>query len=91
MKVLAIVLLLAVAQLIPSCGDSDDDDGASTRRQVIGYVDEKRRNNQEFMPYLIVINSLEYGVPYQFWLDVDVGDLVRFDGQTWRIVRKARG
>jgi hypothetical protein len=86
MKVLAIVVLLAVAQLIPSCGDTGED-GAS-RNQVIGYVDEKRQNVTEFNPYLVVINNIEYPVPYQFWLEVSIGDLVRFDGRSWRIVRK---
>jgi hypothetical protein len=86
LKVLAVVALLAVAQLLPSCGG----DGGS-RPDVVGFVSEKRRAQQEFFPYLIVINNLEYGVPYEFWLTVEVGDLVRFAGGEWRVVRRARG
>ena len=88
-KVLAIVLLLAVAQLIPSCGDRGDDE-ASSRPQVIGWVAEKRTKVQNMLPHLIVINQVEYGVPYEFWLNVGVGDLVKYDGMTWTVVRKAR-
>jgi hypothetical protein len=91
MKVLAVVLLLAIAQLIPSCGERDEDDGSPPRGQVIGWVDEKRQNRNEVLPYLLVINNLEYGVPYEFWLRVSIGDLVKYDGKAWTIVRKARG
>lgn len=87
MKVLAVVLLLAVAQLIPSCGDKDDD--ASDRPQVIGWVAEKRTRTTQTIPYLLVINQVEYGVPYEFYMVVGVGDLVKYDGIKWTIVRKA--
>jgi hypothetical protein len=90
MKVLAVVLLLALAQLIPSCGDQGDE-GSPPRGQVIGWVDEKRQSRAEVLPYLLVINNLEYGVPYEFWMTVSIGDLVKYDGKTWTIVRKARG
>jgi hypothetical protein len=43
------------------------------------------------LPYLLVINNVEYGVPYEFWLRVSIGDLVKYDGKTWTIVSKARG
>ncbi len=90
LKVLAVVLLLAVAQLIPSCGDKGDDQASSSDRPVvIGWVAEKRTRTTQTVPYLIVINSVEYGVPYEFWLQVGVGDLVKLDKDKWTIVRKA--
>jgi len=88
-KVLAMVLLLAVAQLIPSCGDRGDDQASNDRPQVIGWVAEKRTKIQSILPYLVVINQVEYGVPYEFWLHVGVGDLVKSDGTKWTVVRKA--
>lgn len=88
-KVLAVVALLAVAQIIPSCGGGED---GEKRAQVLGWVDEKTTRNQtaETNPYIIVINNIEYGVPYEFWRTVGKGDLVKFDGDKWTIVRKAR-
>ena len=89
-KVLTVVLLLAVAQILPSCGDrsGDQSSGSASPPQVIGWVDEKRTRIWETIPHLIVINQIEYGVPYEFWRVVDVGDLVKFDKGQWAIVRK---
>lgn len=94
LKVLAVVLLLAVAQLIPSCGDkgdkSDDQASVSSQPVVIGWVAEKRTRVGQIAPYLIVINQVEYGVPYEFWMQVRVGDLVKLDrDDKWTIVRRA--
>jgi hypothetical protein len=90
LKVLAVVLLLAIAQLIPSCGDKGDDQaGGSSQPTVIGWVAEKRTRITQTVPYLIVINQVEYGVPYEFWMQVNVGDLVKLQGDKWTIVRKA--
>ena len=89
-KILAMVLLLAVAQLIPSCGERDDQANSSDRPTVIGWVAEKRTKVQSILPHLLVINQVEYGVPYEFWMTVSVGDLVKYDGTKWTIVRRAR-
>ncbi|MGQ0572500.1 MAG: hypothetical protein ACT4P5_23575 [Armatimonadota bacterium] len=92
MKVLAVIALLSVAQILPSCGGrpgaSSGDDGPAPP-QVIGWVDEKRQRNWETIPYMIVINHIEHGVPYEFYRDVNIGDLVKYDGNKWTIVRKA--
>ncbi|MGH2405930.1 MAG: hypothetical protein ACRDGN_15950 [bacterium] len=88
-KVLAVVALLGVAQIIPSCGDEGG--AGSSRPQVIGWVDEKMTRLSETNPYLLVINQIHYGVPYEFWRTVDVGDLVKLQGDTWTIVRKGTG
>ncbi len=94
LKVLAVMLLLAVAQILPSCGDkgssgTSSGEQASNAPVVIGWVDEKRTHISETIPYFVVINSVEYAVSYEFWKDVRVGDLVKNDGQKWTIVRKA--
>ncbi len=95
-KVLAVVALMVVLQLIPSCGGpkpaSDDSStvGSGKPALVIGWVDEKRTDPQETIPWLIVINSRGYGVPYSFWRQVGIGDLVKYDGEIWTIVRKAK-
>ena len=91
-KVLAIVALMAVAQILPSCGDRASPaggPGTTTQPDVIGWVSEKRTRMMESIPYLIVINMLEYGVSYEFWTVVGVGDLVKYQDGKWTIVRKA--
>lgn len=91
-KMLAVVALLAVAQIFPSCGGqgTGDSPGVGTQAQVIGWIEEKRTRVWETVPYIIVINRIEYGVSYEFWTSVDVGDLVKNEGGKWTIVRKAR-
>jgi hypothetical protein len=91
-KVLAIVALMAVAQILPSCGGGASPaggPGTATQPEIIGWVSEKRTRMSETIPYLIVINDREHGVPYEFWMMVGVGDLVKYEGRKWTIVRKA--
>lgn len=80
MKILFVVVLaVTLAQLAPSCGGGEG-------REIVGWVEEKRELQRA---NIIVINNVEYDVPRSFWLDVAVGDLVKFDGTRWTIVRKA--
>ena len=79
--VLFLFLVSAVAQTLPSCGDS----GTTS---VIGWVEAKRVELLNGV-FLITINSTEYDVPGPFWRDVRVGDLVKWDGVVWTIVRRA--
>ncbi len=74
------VLFVSLAQVLPSC------DGRPTA--VIGYVEEKRVDRRTG-DFIIVVNSAEYNVPSVFWQQVNVGDLVKWDGTTWTIVKKA--
>jgi len=78
---LLVVVIMAVAQIIPSCGA-----GEST--EVVGWVEAKGVDpfNRAFT---ITINSTEYEVPGYFWQRVEVGDLVKWDGVAWTIVKKA--
>jgi len=94
LKVMAIVALVAVAQILPSCGGPASpagSPGVGPQADVIGWVAEKRSRVWESTPYMIVINHIEHGVPYEFWVAVEVGDLVKFAGGKWTIVRKAKG
>ena len=94
LKVMAIVALVAVAQILPSCGGPASpagSQGVGPQADVIGWVSEKRSRVWESTPYMVVINAQEYGVPYEFWMAVEVGDLVKSVGGKWTIVRKARG
>jgi hypothetical protein len=87
-KVLVVMTLMAVAQLLPSCGDSAGEGGASAPGQIVGWIDEKRTHPREVYQYFFVINGQEYGVPYEFWLEAKVGDLVKYDGNRWTFVRR---
>lgn len=82
MKTILFVLLISVvAQVFPSCGEGE---------AVIGWIDEKIVLNQGGERiYVIAINRVEYSVPWTFWSQVRIGDLVKFDGTQWLIVRKA--
>lgn len=80
-KVLVVVLMVAVAQIVPSCGDS----GSTS---VVGWVEAKRVDRPNAAFY-ITINDVEYDVPGNFWTDVRIGDLVKWDGVVWTIVKRA--
>lgn len=78
---LLVVLAVAVAQIVPSC------DGGV--KEVVGWVEEKYIDRVTLRQrYTIVINTVAYDVPFQFWHNVEVGDLVKYDGIEWTIVRK---
>lgn len=83
-KLAAVVLLsLTLAQGFPGCGG-----GSEGEILVIGYVEAKRLERAVGAFYL-VINSHEYDVPEAFWRQVNLGDLVKWDGLTWTVVRRA--
>lgn len=83
-KVLLMVIVgaLALGQIAPSCGEEE--------RAVVGWVERKfpapgRDAN------VIVINHIEYNVPPEFYDEVRVGDLVKYENGIWTIVKKAQG
>lgn len=85
MKILFVVLLLAVVAQVPSCESGD-------RGPIVGFVEDKYLTDvggPRSQP-AIVIRAQEYIVPMQFYREVDVGDLVRFENGRWIIVRKGR-
>lgn len=78
--VLLVVSLLSVAQAFPSCGGEPE--------PVIGYVEAKgydRASNA----YTLTILGTEYEITWAFFQEVKVGDLVKWDGKTWTIIKKA--
>lgn len=89
-KALTVLAFVVVAQLLPSCdGPPSGGPAVSSPPDVIGWVDEKRTRLWETTPYLLVINQIEYGTTYEFYMQVDVGDLVKYQNRQWSIVRKA--
>ncbi len=77
---LLLVIMATVAQVFPSCGGEES-------TGVVGWV-EAKRVDQSSHAFVIVINSTDYEVPGYFWQKVEVGDLVKWDGTSWTIVKK---
>ncbi len=80
LAVLASVLLVVFADLIPSC--------ESQSRVVLGWVEDKYIESEAGTLYVIVVDRAPYYVPYPFYQDVKVGDKVRYDGRKWEIVQR---
>jgi hypothetical protein len=80
--VLLAVALLSVGQILPSCGDNPQ---AGT---VIGWVEAKgyERGSGD---YFVTILGQDYQVAWAFFQEVKVGDLVKWDGKVWTILKKA--
>lgn len=76
---LVVLLAVTVAQILPSCG--------GTERTITGWVEAKYYHNRR-QSYVVVINNIEYSVPDDFYDQVDVGDLVKYEDGMWSIVRK---
>jgi len=75
---LAAVALLIVAQ-VPSCEQQE---------KIVGFVDDKYPYQGQ---YYILIGPTEYRVDYQFYLEVKIGDLVKFEDGRWVIVKRSSG
>ncbi len=79
---LLVTLLVLVAQAFPSCQGQGE-------QEIVGWVEEKfTARPSGSVEYVIVINTVWYEVPFNFWSRVEVGDLVKYDGTQWTIVRK---
>ncbi|MDQ7819726.1 MAG: hypothetical protein QN173_01200 [Armatimonadota bacterium] len=86
MKVLLAVALLAVIAQVPSCEQED-------RGPLVGFVEDKYivSTGMGAGKPAIVIQAAEYIVPWDFYREVQVGDLVKYENGQWIIVRKASG
>ena len=82
MKLLLFVaLLVVIAQIVPSC----DSEG----KEIVGWVEEKYVDKSgPGLQYVIVINHVQYEVLFGFWNKVEIGDLVKYDGTQWTILKK---
>ena len=82
-KVFLMVMVgaLGLAQIAPSCGGDEE-------RTIVGWV-ERKFPAPGLNRLIIVINNVEYDVPPEFYAEVKVGDLVKFEGGLWKIVKKA--
>lgn len=78
---LLVLMMTTVAQIFPSCGAEEGSD-------LVGWVEAKRVDASAHS-FVITINSSDYEVPGYFYAQVQVGDLVKWDGHTWVIVKKA--
>ena len=78
--VLMVVLATTLAQVFPSC-----EGGEATA--VVGWVETKRVEPTAH-GFILTINSVEYEVPGYFYQQTEVGDLVKWDGKVWTIVKK---
>lgn len=81
---LLVFSLTTVAQIFPSCEGRPG--GEPT---VIGWVEAKYARASD-PQHVVVINGTEYPVPEDFFILVDVGDLVKNQGGIWTIVRRGR-
>jgi hypothetical protein len=79
---LLVVLATTFAQVFPSCG------GGGGTTDVVGWVEVKKVEPGGQRGFIITINSVDYDVPGYFWQQVAIGDLVKWDGTTWTIVKK---
>ena len=78
--VLLVILATTLAQAFPSCGGEE-------KTELVGWVEAKRIDSSSH-DFLLVINSVEYAVPGYFYQQAEIGDLVKWDGTTWTIVKK---
>ena len=78
--VLLVVVATTLAQIFPSCGGENV--------EIVGWV-ERKGIEATGHSFYVTINSVDYNVPGYFWQQVQIGDLVKWDGTTWTIVRKA--
>ncbi len=78
---LSVVLFAMLAQVFPGC------QGEAT--EIVGWVQEKLVSHAGGEPeYVVIIDGTHYTVPQSFWQEVRVGDLVKYDGYRWTVVKK---
>jgi hypothetical protein len=62
--------------------------GLAAGRAVDGSVTQKFINKIDDSTSLIAVDGAPYEVPREFYLLVQVGDTVHFDGQNWTITSR---
>lgn len=92
MKIALLMLVLAIVAQFPSCGGFGfGNPNVTEQGDIVGFVDDKYIGAVDgpLRPF-IVIGATEYEVPWTFYRQVDIGDLVKFSKGIWTIVRKVR-
>jgi hypothetical protein len=78
-------IFLAVLSLVAA-----DTGAGHGQGYVAGVVTQKFTGGRDGDSFEIAVEGSPYEVPMTFWLSVQVGDTVRYAGQTWQIVKRAR-
>ncbi len=91
MKIALVMLVLAVVAQFPSCGgDGFGNPNVTEQGDIVGFVDDRYISGQTGVPIpYIVIGATEYEVPWHFYREVRINDLVKFSKGVWTIVKKA--
>jgi hypothetical protein len=76
-----ILALLMVGAMLPLAASS----GLAADRAVDGSVTQKFVNRGDDGTFQIAVNGTPYEVPREFYLVVQVGNIVHFDGTKWTI------
>ena len=79
---IALVVLLAVSLRAPEPA------AGYGPGYVAGIVTQKFTGGHDGGEYEVAVNGAPYEVPMTFWLSVQVGDVVRYTGIEWQIVKK---
>ncbi len=83
---LAVLLLTMTLQIFPSCGGLTGQDD-----KVVGYVEDRYsapdRTGGPPQPW-IVVNGRDYMVTWDFYREVHIGDLVKYENGRWTIIKK---
>ncbi len=83
MKILLAVLFFAVVAQIPSCEQEESG-------PIVGFVTDKYLAPGGTASHpAILIQATEYLVPWDFYREVHIGDLVKYEKGRWTILKKA--
>ena len=65
--------------------------GCGKNAYVYGPVEQKYATGQDELDRTVLISGQTYLVPPYFFNQIQVGDIVKFNGSKWSIVKKADG
>ncbi len=80
MKILIVGLLFLVVAQLPSCGVGS--------QEFVGFVDDKLIETFEGRPHpTIYIGATAYEISWEFYRQVCINDLVKYQNGKWTIVK----
>ncbi len=80
-RILALLIVGAMLTLATTAG-------LAAGPAVDGSVTQKFSNRGDDASFLVAVNGTPYEVPREFYLVVQVGDTVHFDGTNWTITSR---